>query len=53
MIYEFDHRHAREIKRHGIFRQGLQWTEEELAAYEQLQVLQEKQRLVRRLSPTD
>jgi hypothetical protein len=34
VIYEFDQRHASEIKRSGKFRQGLQWTETELVDYE-------------------
>ena len=33
-VYEFDRRHAKFIKGAGIFRQGLQWTEEELRMYE-------------------
>jgi len=33
-VYDFDRRHAKHIKGAGIFRQGLQWTEEELRAFE-------------------
>ena len=33
-IYNFDRRHAKHIKGAGIFRQGLQWTEEELRKFE-------------------
>lgn len=45
VIYEFDRRHAREIKKHGIFRQGLQWTKDELETYEQRKVIKEEIRL--------
>lgn len=44
-IYDFDHRHARSIKQHGIFRQGLQWTEDELAFFEETRRIREKTRL--------
>ena len=33
-VYDFDRRHAKFIKQAGIFRQGLQWTEEELRGFE-------------------
>jgi hypothetical protein len=34
VVYGFDRRHAKFIKSSGIFRQGLQWTEEELRQFE-------------------
>lgn len=33
-IYQFDRRHAKAIKQHGIIRQGLQWTKTDLLQYE-------------------
>lgn len=45
VIYDFDRRHAVNIKAAGIFRQGLQWKEYELEYYEQSRVMKEKQRL--------
>ena len=41
-IYEFDHRHAKEIKQYGVFRQGLQWTETELDQYVDREIVLEK-----------
>lgn len=46
-IYEFDQRHAKEIKAHGVFRQGLQWTETELDRYVDREVVLEKLRIQR------
>ena len=46
-IYEFDQRHAKEIKAHGVFRQGLQWTETELDRYVDREVIYEKLRIQR------
>lgn len=45
VIYDFDRRHAKSIKAAGIFRQGLQWKEEELQMFELQKVLREKERL--------
>lgn len=44
-IYEFDRRHAKELKQHGIFRQGLQWTPTELKYFETTKTIQEAARL--------
>lgn len=44
-IYKFDRRHAKSIKTAGIFRQGLQWTAEELEAFEALKVNDERKRI--------
>ena len=44
-IYEFDRRHQKELKSCGIFRQGLQWTEEQVLYYEQTKKIQEMARL--------
>jgi hypothetical protein len=44
-IYNFDRRHAKFIKGAGIFRQGLQWTEEELRSFELDMKYQEVQRI--------
>ena len=32
-VYDFDLRHKKHLKADGIFRQGLQWTPEELEAF--------------------
>eukprot|EP01038_Epipyxis_sp_PR26KG_P004244 gene4244-6023_t len=45
VIYEFDHRHSKSIKEAGIFRQGLQWTEDELKAFEFESVRKEQKRI--------
>jgi len=45
IIYEFDRRHAKFIKDSGIFRQGLQWTEEELKGFERRKIIEEKDRI--------
>jgi hypothetical protein len=45
VIYEFDHRHAKDIKNHGIFRQGLQWTKEELENFELKEKIRQKEKL--------
>ena len=45
VIYEFDHRHAKDIKSHGIFRQGLQWTKEELENFELKERIRQKDKL--------
>jgi hypothetical protein len=45
VIYDFDRRHAKSIKAAGIFRQGLQWKEDELAMFELTKVTREKERL--------
>ncbi len=45
VIYDFDRRHAVSIKKAGIFRQGLQWKEEELEFFELSKVTREKERL--------
>lgn len=45
VIYDFDHRHARTIKAAGVFRQGLQWTEEEVQYYEASKRARERERL--------
>jgi hypothetical protein len=45
VVYEFDQRHAKLIKNAGIFRQGLQWTEEELRSYEDKKIIDELRRL--------
>lgn len=47
VIYEFDRRHAKEIKSFGIFRQGLQWTKDELEIFEQKKLVSEEVRLRR------
>lgn len=44
-IYDFDRRHQKELKQCGIFRQGLQWTEEQILYYEQTKQIQEMTRL--------
>ena len=44
-MYEFDRRHRSEIKEQGIFRQGLQWTADDLAHLEVDNVRREKERL--------
>jgi hypothetical protein len=45
VIYDIDRRHARLIKDSGKFRQGLQWTEQELEIWEIKQILAEKERI--------
>ncbi len=45
IVYEFDRRHAKSIKAAGIFRQGLQWTENELEYYEASKRAREGERL--------
>ena len=44
-VYEFDRRHAKELKAQGIFRQGLQWTETELQYFQTTKTIQEIARL--------
>ena len=44
-IYDFDRRHQKELKACGIFRQGLQWTEEQVLYYEETKKIQEMARL--------
>ena len=46
-MYEFDRRHRSEIKEQGIFRQGLQWREDDLMLLEHENVRKEKERLRR------
>lgn len=46
-VYEFDRRHAKDLKANGIFRQGLQWTPTELEYFEQTKIIQEMSRLER------
>ena len=43
--YEFDRRHKDVIKKQGVFRQGLQWTREEIEQYETDRIEEEKVRL--------
>ena len=43
--YEFDRRHKDVIKAQGVFRQGLQWTREEIEQYETDRIEEEKIRL--------
>lgn len=45
IVYDFDRRHAKFIKDAGIFRQGLQWTQEELRQFERKSVAVEKERI--------
>jgi hypothetical protein len=45
VIYDFDRRHAKSIKAAGIFRQGLQWKEDELQMFEATKIVREKERL--------
>lgn len=45
VIYDFDRRHAVSIKAAGIFRQGLQWKEDELQMFELTKITREKERL--------
>lgn len=45
VIYDFDRRHAVSIKKAGIFRQGLQWKEDELEFFELSKINREKERL--------
>lgn len=47
VVYAFDRRHAKFIKSSGIFRQGLQWTEEELRQFEVNKRYEEIDRLKR------
>lgn len=47
VVYGFDKRHAKFIKGAGIFRQGLQWTEEELRQFEINKKYEEIERLRR------
>lgn len=47
IVYDFDYRHARTIKAAGVFRQGLQWTEEEVKYYEASKRARERERLER------
>ena len=47
VVYAFDRRHAKFIKGSGIFRQGLQWTEEELRQFEINKRYEEIERLKR------
>lgn len=44
-IYEFDRRHAKDLKSQGIFRQGLQWTPTEVQYFEETKRIQEVFRL--------
>lgn len=50
-IYDFDRRHAKELKAHGIFRQGLQWTQTELEFFEQTKLIQHMSELEKRGRP--
>lgn len=43
VIYEFDQRHATAIKKSGTFRQGLQWTDRELDAYQENRIEEKRQ----------
>lgn len=45
VVYDFDQRHSKLLKSHGLFRQGLQWTAEELTHYEATKLEEEKERL--------
>jgi len=45
VIYQFDRRHAMHIKKAGIFRQGLQWREDELEFFEFSKITRERERL--------
>ena len=45
VIYDFDRRHAKSIKSTGIFRQGLQWKEDELKMFELEKITKEKERI--------
>lgn len=45
VIYDFDRRHAVSIKKDGVFRQGLQWKEDELEFFELSKITREKERL--------
>ena len=47
VMYEFDRRHRSEIKGAGIFRQGLQWTADELEQLERDNIKAEEARLTR------
>lgn len=47
VVYDIDRRHARLIKDSGKFRQGLQWTEQELEIWEMKQILAEKERIAK------
>jgi hypothetical protein len=44
-VYDFDRRHAKDLKSGGVFRQGLQWTETEVEYFEQTKRIQEMFRL--------
>jgi hypothetical protein len=44
-VYDFDRRHAKDLKAGGVFRQGLQWTETEVEYFEQTKRIQEMFRL--------
>lgn len=37
MIYDFDRRHKSSLKEQGVFRQGVQWTNRELTAWQRKQ----------------
>jgi hypothetical protein len=45
VIYEFDQRHAMDIKDSGAFRQGLQWRPEELEMFEEKKMRAERIRI--------
>ena len=47
VIYDFDRRHQRELKAAGLFRQGLQWKQDELEMFQSNKVAHERQRLKR------
>jgi hypothetical protein len=44
-VYDFDRRHAKDLKSGGVFRQGLQWTATEVEYFEQTKRIQEMVRL--------
>ena len=41
VMYDFDRRHRKTIKNGGVFRQGLQWTADEIVAYEASTIIKE------------
>lgn len=44
-VYDFDRRHARDLKAQGVFRQGLQWKPEELKYFETTKRIQYESQL--------
>jgi hypothetical protein len=44
-VYEFDRRHARDLKAAGVFRQGIQWTPKEIDYFATTKKIQESVRL--------